>query len=167
MLAGGLITLALYIISLVLIVCFHRLIVLDNVHKPSWMKVGEHSPFYFISIIKMILSYGSVVAIFYFYGILYGLCSLVLLILISKLSFRYFFNREIKQAAAIHIEMMGGDPPDTPEYRKAVSELQKLMSETMGGEWVEKTDADVREEAYDVARNIVRQRLEGTLYENK
>lgn len=167
MLTGSIITLTLYAIGLLFVILYHKLLVLDDTHKPNWMKVGEHSSFYFIAIVKMLLAYGSALAVFYFYGIWYGIVALVLLILISKLSFRYFFNREVRQEAAIHIEMMGGEPPDTPEYRKAVGELQKLMGETMGGEWVEKTDADVRAEAYDIARHRVRQRLEGTLYENK
>jgi hypothetical protein len=126
--------------------------------------IFRRGPTYLIvMVVSFVLTYGSIVGIWYFYGIVAGLVALVIRFVISRISFKRSFNREIQQQAEWEYRHMQRDQANGNVPLENLDVMDRMMRNLSTADpkpEVSKMDElQMKQEAYRRAREFVSQRM--------
>jgi hypothetical protein len=116
-----------------------------------------------LMLVSFVLTYGSIVGIWYFYGVVAGLPALAFRFVISRMSFKRYFNREIQQQAEWEYRQMQKDRANANVPVKKLDVMDRMMRNLATAD--PKTDlsrmdeTEMKLEAYRRAREFVSQRI--------
>lgn len=89
-----------------LMLCCYRnfFIVLEDNNLPYIIRSSKRR--LFLMILTPILTYGSIIGIWYFYGVWASLIALIMRMIIGRISYKHYFNREVTELATWHYQQM-------------------------------------------------------------
>ena len=86
-----------YSLSFLLLWFENKIIVLPTVKRP--VIFGSPSLQFFLWIIRLAFQYGSIIGIWYFYGIVIAIVAFAISYIFGKITFKVYFNREVHWTA--------------------------------------------------------------------
>lgn len=127
-----------YISSFLLLWYENFCIVLSIAERPRIFRSATKQALFWI--IRLIITYGSIVGIWYAYGLFVAIVAFIINYVFGKITFKIYFNRQVRETASYFIQ-------------KAKEEVQSrggLLDETK-----------IEQDAFESAKNIVVQNMRG------
>jgi hypothetical protein len=157
----GILAILLYIVALMLRWYQASIITGGYSNLPYIFRRGQ--TYLILLVVSFVFTYGSIVGIWYFYGIVAGLLALAIRFVISRVSFKRSFNREIKQQAEWEYRQMQRDRANANLPLENLDVMDRMMRNLATSDPkadVSKMDElQMRQEAYRRAREFVGQRM--------
>ena len=157
----GILAILLYIVALMLRWYQASIIAGGYSNLPYILRRG---PTYLIlMVVSFVFTYGSIVGIWYFYGIVAGLVALAIRFVISRVSFKRSFNREIQQQAEWEYRQMQRDRANANVPLENLDVMDRMMrnlaTSDPEADMSKMDELQMRQEAYRRAREFVGQRM--------
>jgi len=147
-----------YVIALMLRWYQNFWMVLESFNLPLILHRMTNRTIYMV--VTFILTYGSIIGIGYFYGLWAGLVALIIRMIVGRVSFSHYFNREVREYAEWEYQQMFKDQANANVPLERLSSVDRLR---MSLERVEKVTASdepsMRQEAYRRAREALHHRM--------
>lgn len=122
----GLFILLLYVMALLLRWYQNFFIVLEDMDLPRIIR-NVYMRLVYIAV-AFILMYGSIIGIWYIYGLWAGLIALIMRMIVGRISYMHYFNREVTELAEWHYKQMikiKSNPNPTFEQKVKMDFLDK------------------------------------------